>query len=54
MVNEELEELQAIKKLLVLSLIKQGMTTDDVAKTIGVHGRTVRSWIPEARKIRKK
>ena len=52
--DEHLEELQAIKKLLALSLIRQGVTSDDVGKTIGVHGRTIRTWIPEGRKLRKK
>ena len=52
--EEHLKELQAIKKLLALSLIKQGITSDDIGKTIGVHGRTIRAWIPEGRKLRKR
>jgi transposase-like protein len=40
MTNEELKELQAIKKLLALQLIKQGMSPSKIADALGMsHAR---------------
>jgi transposase-like protein len=36
MTNEELKELQAIKKLLALQLIKQGVSPSKIADTLGI------------------
>ena len=36
MTNEELKELQAIKKLLALQLVKQGMSLSKIADALGM------------------
>ena len=37
-----LKELQSIKKLLVLSLIKSGATSEEIASALGIDSSTVR------------
>lgn len=52
MVKEELRELQLIKKLLVLQLIKSGTTAEEIGKALGVTGRSIRNIFP-MREIKK-
>lgn len=46
MASNEINELRAIKNLLILLLIKQGATSTDVAKVIGVGESTIRTKFP--------
>ena len=40
-------EAQAIKRLLVLQLVSSGTRVADIAATLQLPERTVRSWIPK-------
>jgi len=51
--KEELEELRAIRKLLMLDLCKSGVSTKEIGKTIGITARRVRQILP-AQKIKKR
>ena len=44
--EEELKELQSIKKLLVLHLIKSGTKPKEIGKALGVTGRSIRNMFP--------
>jgi len=45
--NELKLELEAIKKLLILQLIKEGVPVADVAKTAGMSTKTLYKFIPK-------
>ncbi len=53
MSNEELEELKSIKKLLMFGLVRDGVSSEEIAKTLGITARTIRRTIP-MRQIKKK
>lgn len=44
--NKELEELEAIKKLLLLSLYRSGASTEELGTLLGVTSRTIRNVLP--------
>ena len=50
--NEEVEELRAIKKLLMLDLIKSGATLEEIAAALGITVGRVSQILPQ-RKIKK-
>jgi NADH/NAD ratio-sensing transcriptional regulator Rex len=41
-----LQELQSIKKLLVLLLIKSGATSEEIGRALGVDSSTIRKMFP--------
>jgi len=43
--NRVIKELVAIKKLLILYLLKQGLTSEDLGKTLGIDSSTVRHMV---------
>jgi hypothetical protein len=51
--KEELEELQAIKKLLMLDLIKSGATSEELERATGLDAGWIRKMFP-MRKIKKR
>lgn len=51
--KEILDRLDAIKNLLILQLIKQGTTPEEVGVVLGVTPRTIRNIVP-MRKVKKK
>jgi hypothetical protein len=52
-INEAIrKELEAIKKLMIAELVKEGIATDVIGDIIGIDGSTVRKMIP-VKKIRK-
>lgn len=44
--KEELEELKSIKKLLMCSLIRSGISSDTLGVVLGVDGSRIRQIIP--------
>ncbi|MFQ5861871.1 MAG: helix-turn-helix domain-containing protein [Candidatus Brocadiales bacterium] len=44
--DKELKELEAIKKLLVLSLFRAGASTAELSAVLGVTARTIRNMLP--------
>lgn len=47
--KEELEELKSIKKLLMCSLIRSGISSDTLGVILGVDGSRIRQIIPVRR-----
>jgi DNA-binding CsgD family transcriptional regulator len=50
--KEHLDLLESIKKLLVLQLIKQGTTPEEIAVVLRVTPKTIRNIVP-MRKVKK-
>jgi DNA-directed RNA polymerase specialized sigma24 family protein len=50
--KKELEELQSIRKLLILLLVKLGATSEEIAQALGMDSSTVRKMLP-IQKIKK-
>ena len=50
--KEELEELKSIKKLLMCSLVRSGVSSDVLGIVLGIDGSTIRGIIP-IKKLRK-
>lgn len=49
--NEKiLKELEAIKKLLILQLYHQGMSSEIIAKTLGTSKATLYTFLPKSQK----
>jgi hypothetical protein len=44
------DELSAIKKLLILQLVRSGVTTDDIGRALGVSGQRIRQLVPARQK----
>ncbi len=44
--TEKLDNTEAIKRLMILSLVRSGLSSEDIGKTLGVTGRTIRNMIP--------
>ena len=42
----ELDELETIRKLLILGLIKLGLTQDEIGATLGMHRTTIARMFP--------
>ena len=42
-----LNEIEAIKRLLVLQLVSSGIRVEDVARSLGIRAKEVRRWIPK-------
>ena len=42
----ELEELEMIRKLLILGLVKLGLTQDDLGAALGMHRTTIARMFP--------
>lgn len=51
--NKILNELDAIKKLLILQLYHSGMSSDTIAKTIGMSKKTLYTFLPKTQKSKK-
>ncbi len=51
--KEELEELQSIKKLLIILLIKSGVSADIIGKSLGIHPSRISQIFP-VKRIREK
>jgi len=51
--TEELKELTYIRKLLILSLIRDGANSEDIGTALGVDSATVRKMLP-FKKLRKR
>jgi uncharacterized protein YerC len=50
MTTDELEELTRIKKLLVLQLLRDGATSEDIDKATGMGASNIRAMFPKVRK----
>lgn len=48
--NDELKELVIIKKLLILQLLRDGATSEDVDKAVGMGSSEIRRMFPRIRK----
>jgi len=51
--RKQIEPLEAIKRLLILALLRDGVKSEDIGKTIGMDGSSIRHLIP-VRKIKEK
>jgi hypothetical protein len=49
MTDREAEELEAIKKLLIVLLVKLGSTSQEIGAALGVHHSRVRQIVPTGR-----
>ena len=43
----ELEELEMIRKLMILGLVKLGLTQDDLGSALGMHRTTIARMFPQ-------
>jgi ribosomal protein S6 len=50
--KKSLPDLEAIKRLLILSLLKQGLTSQEIGRALRVDSSVIRHMIP-VRKVRK-
>ena len=48
--DETLKELEAIKKLLILQLNHDGVSSDVIAKTLGMSKKTLYTFLPKTKK----
>ena len=48
--NEIIKELEAIKKLLILQLYHQGVSSDNIAKASGMSTKTIYKFLPKNQK----
>jgi hypothetical protein len=48
--RKPLDPQEAIKRLLILSLIKQGATSDEIGKVLGVGGSQIRNLLASGNK----
>lgn len=44
--QESISELIAIKKLLILQLVRSGVSTNSIGKALGVTGQRIRQLVP--------
>ena len=49
MTDRAVQELDAVKRLLILLLLKLGSTSDEVGNALGVHHSRVRQLVPSSK-----
>ncbi|WFL76831.1 hypothetical protein P7228_12610 [Altererythrobacter arenosus] len=45
--KSELEELEMIRKLMIVGLIRLGLTQDELGSALGIHGTTIGRMFPK-------
>lgn len=45
--RSEIDELEMIRKLLILGLIRTGLTQDELGAALGIHGTTIGRMFPK-------
>lgn len=45
--RSEVEELEMIRKLLILGLVRMGLTQDELGAALGIHGTTIGRMFPK-------
>ena len=50
MTDDQLKELRAIKKLLILLLLKTGATSEEIDKATGMGAGNIRAMFPKVKK----
>ncbi|KLE32715.1 hypothetical protein [Aurantiacibacter gangjinensis] len=45
--RSEIEELEMIRKLLILGLVRTGLTQDELGAALGIHGTTIGRMFPK-------
>ena len=45
--RSEIDELEMIRKLLILGLVRTGLTQDELGAALGIHGTTIGRMFPK-------